>query len=85
MEWWLPVAIVFSKGFRSRFLVQVIPNPRERLRHQQTLWKLNIKCSHLQKDPSSPQLVTTMSLRKIVEGGTQAARILLDGPRHVRG
>lgn len=82
---WLLVAIIFPKGFRSHFLAQVIPNPRERLWHQQALRKLNTKCSYLQKDPSSRQLVTTMPLRKkIIEGGIQAGLIVLDGPRRVR-
>lgn len=85
MKWWLLVAIIFPKGFRSHFLVKVIPKPRERLWHQQALWNLNTKRSHLQKDPSSAQLVTTMPLRKkIVEGGIQAGCVVLDYPRCVR-
>lgn len=69
VKWWLLAAINFPKGFRGHFLVlvHVVGNLKEGLWHQQARCKLNTKCSHLQKDPSSPQLVTMLLRKRVVE------------------
>lgn len=69
VKWWLLAAINFPKGFRGHFLVlvHVVGNLKEGLWHQHARCKLNTKCSHLQKDPSSPQLVTMLLRKRVVE------------------